>query len=300
MKKYNFVPGAQNPSEGEGNNPGDGLSPRAKRLAIIGVVGIVLVGGLYVYTTYFAEGPPPPPPPISMRERGAPRQPLTPPAVKQEDVRPPPATKRPLPEKKTVVKVAPPVVKVPTTEGARESPRPPEAPVEAEKPTPKPLVRVTKPAVTAQKEFSIQIASLVRERNVLSLKKRLEKLGYSPIVRKTTVSITRHRVYASEFTSREEAERLARRLNVDGFPSNLIEIEPGKFGLVIGSSFNLNKAIDMARSLEKKNYNPKIVSVATPTPVHQVRVGEYENRAEALEELEVLKGHGFSPIIVRR
>lgn len=299
MKKYNFVPGAQNPSEGEGNNPGDGLSPRAKRLAIIGVIGIVLLGGLYVYTTYFAGGPPPPPPPISMRERGAPRQPLTPPAVKEEDVRPPLPAKTPRPEKKTV-KVAPPVVKAPTTEGPRESPRPPEPPAEAEKPVPKPLAKVSKPVVTAKKEYSIQIASLVRQRNVHSLKKRLEKLGYSPIVRKTTVPITRHRVYASEFSSREEAERVARRLNVDGFPSNLVEVEPGKFGLEIGSSFNLNGAIDMARSLEKKNYDPKIVSVTTPTPVHQVRVGEYENRVEALKELEVLKGHGFSPIIVRR
>lgn len=308
MKKYNFVPGLQNPSEGGGNgDPAEGLSPRAKRLAIIGGIGIVLVGTAYVYTTYFVETIPPPQPPISLQKRGSPPQPLTPPAVKQEDVQPPLAVKTPLPERR--VEVTPPVPKDPTTEvsattakpteGPRESPRPPELPTTAETPPPQPVVKVTKPAVTAKREYSIQIASLVRERNVISLTKRLEKLGYHPIVRKTTVPLTRHRVYAGEFSTREEAERVARKLNVDGFPSNLVEIEPGKFGLEVGSSFNLNDAIDIARSLQKKEYNPKIVSVEIPTAVHQVRVGEYENRQEALKEIKILKEHGFKPLIVK-
>ncbi len=180
-----------------------------------------------------------------------------------------------------------------------EFPRPVEASPEAPKPTLKALAKVAKPGAKADKEYSIQVASLVRERNALSLKERLERLGYTPSIRKATARITRHRVYAGEFRSREEADGVARRLNVEGFPSNLVELELGKFGLEVGASFTLNGAIDMARNLQEKNYTPKIVSKATPTPVHQVRVGEFKSRTQAVRALEVLKTHGFKPLIIK-
>lgn len=103
-----------------------------------------------------------------------------------------------------------------------------------------------------------------------------------------------------EFVSHDEAERTARRLNVDGFPSNMVKGGDGKFRLEVGSYYNLNKAIDLAHTLQEKNYTPKVASKAVPTPVHQVRVGEYESRAEALKALEALKKQGFAPIIVKR
>ncbi len=55
----------------------------------------------------------------------------------------------------------------------------------------------------------------------------------------------------------------------------------------------------MARNLQEKNYTPKIVSKATPTPVHQVRVGEFKSRTQAVRALEVLKTHGFKPLIIK-
>ncbi len=85
---------------------------------------------------------------------------------------------------------------------------------------------------------------------------------------------------------------------MDGFSANLVELEDGKFGLDVGSSFRLNEAIDLARSLQTKNYTPRILSTAAPTSVHQVRIGEYENRSEAQEAFEALKKEGFTPLIV--
>ncbi len=167
-----------------------------------------------------------------------------------------------------------------------------------EEPAPKPMAKVPEPEVEREKQYSVQVATLVVERNARILKKRLEKLGYTPVIRMTTAPITRHRVYGGEFSSREEAERTARRLNVDGFSANLVELEDGKFGLDVGSSFRLNEAIDLARSLQTKNYTPRILSKATPTSVHVVRVGAYEYRSEAREVLEALKSQGFEPLIV--
>ncbi len=205
---------------------------------------------------------------------------------------PPTVTGRPKEE-------APPVVAGPP-KVPQASPKPPRVPPVAEKPAPKPMAKVTEPEIKREKRFSLQVATLVLKRNALALKTRLEQLGFRPIIRTTIAPITRHRVYAGEFRSREEAERTAHRLNVDGFPSNLVEIEGGTFRLEVGSSFHLNEAIDLARSLRKKNYTSKIDSETAPTPVHQVRIGEYENRAEAQKAVEALKKEGFTPLMVRQ
>ncbi|MFQ5846432.1 MAG: SPOR domain-containing protein [Candidatus Methylomirabilales bacterium] len=324
MKKYNFLEEPSDPSEPTGDSSGR-LSPQARRLLIIGVVGIIVAGGLYVYTTYFAATPPPPPPPIALRgrrvQRPKPPTRVTPPRLRRGPAKPPVPATAPQPAPKgtaaspqrgTLGQKAPGVAAPPQVPRARPkpapppivaekpAPKPPPAPVVAEKPTPKALATVTKPVIQKERRYTLQVASLVVKGNALSLMKRLKKLGYTPVIHKTTAPITRHRVYGGEFTSREEAEQAARSLNVDGFPSNLVKAEGGKFGLEVGSSFRLNEAIDLARSLQKKNYNPKIVSKATPTLLHQVWVGKFENRREALKALEGLKRHGFTPLVVKR
>ena len=182
----------------------------------------------------------------------------------------------------------------------RESPKPASPPSKMEKPAPKRSAKAPEPKVKPEKRYRVQVASLVIERNALSLKNHLEKLGYTPLIRRTTAPIARHRVYVGEFGSREEAERTARRLNIDGFSSNLVESEDGMFRLEVGSYYNLNKAIDLAHTLQEKKYTPKIDSKAVPTPVHQVRVGKFGSRAEALKALEALKRQGFTPLIVRQ
>lgn len=156
----------------------------------------------------------------------------------------------------------------------------------------------TQPKVTSEGRYSIEVASLVLEENARSLKQRLEKLGYAPDVRKTTSRITHHQVYVGEFSSREDAERTAGQLNVDGFPSTVVALKGDKLALRAGSFLRLNEAIDLAHNLQTKNYTTKIVSEPVPTPVHQVRVGKYENRTEALTALEALKREGFAPLIV--
>lgn len=367
MKKYNFVnEPPDDPFEVDGG-PGGGLSPAAKRLLIIGIVGIVLGGGLYVYLTYFAEAPGVPGRPLAVREKPIQRpvapppstqpqarpepfrpaqvreEPLTSPQVRQEPLKPsvqPPVAKQeaqgPPPVQAKAEKSTSPVqppqeataqtgdqgVKPPReTQAKTEKPTPlahakvekafPQQGARAEKPSPEPQAKVEKPAPqamakvpttpgTVERQYAIQVASLVREQNALSLQKRLEKMGYTPDVRKVTARITQHRVYVGEFNSREEAGRTARQLNVDGFPSNVVAIKGGKFALEAGSFLRLNEAIDLARNLQTKNYTAKIVSDPVPTAVHQVRVGKYGNRAEALKALDSLKRKGFEPLVVTR
>ena len=169
-----------------------------------------------------------------------------------------------------------------------------------EKPPPKLMAKTTEPEVTQDGRYTLQVASLVLKRNALALKTRLERLGFHPIVRLTTTPISRHQVYGGQFSSRKEAEMFAERLSRDGFPAKLVELDDGRVGLEVESYFTLNEAIDLAHRLQEQDYTPKIVSRAVPTPVHQVRVGRYHSRADALEALEQLKREGLTPIIVRQ
>lgn len=169
-----------------------------------------------------------------------------------------------------------------------------------EQPTPKPKTEVPEHAEKRERGYAIQVASLVLEQNALALKARLEKLGFRPMIRTTTARITHHRVYAGEFSSREEATKRGQRLRRDGFPVKEVEIEGGKIGLEVGSSVRLNEAITLTQRLKKMQYTAKVVSGTAPTRVHQVRVGKYPSRAEALRVVQALKREGFEPLVVRQ
>lgn len=167
-----------------------------------------------------------------------------------------------------------------------------------EKSSSKRTAKAREPEVKAGKRYTILVASLVDKGNALSVKKRLEGLGYSPAIHMTTAPVTRHRVYAGEFRSRVEAEGIARRLNVDGFASNLVEIEGKKYRLEVGWYLNLDEARNLAENLKEKKYSPRIISKAAPTPMHQVHIGGYPNRAQALRVFQALKRKGLAPRIV--
>lgn len=169
-----------------------------------------------------------------------------------------------------------------------------------EEPIPKPQTEVSAPQDKPGRGYTIQVASLVREDNTRALKARLEKLGFHPMIHLTMARITHHRVYTGQFSSHAEAELTAKRLRGDGYQASLVELEDRTFSLEVGSTFRRDEAVNMTRKLQQKGYSPKIVSKTIPTQVHQVRVGEYQNRAEARKALEVLQQHGFTPLLVRR
>jgi len=88
MKKYNFATESSEDPEEPPRGSSGSLSPQARRLLILGVVGIVLSGALYVYMTYFGQSPPAPRGPVTLRERAVP--PAPPPAGRPAP--PPPAS----------------------------------------------------------------------------------------------------------------------------------------------------------------------------------------------------------------
>jgi cell division septation protein DedD len=135
------------------------------------------------------------------------------------------------------------------------------------------------------------------EQNAENLKQKLDAIGFPAMIRKGVGYMNRHIVTAGDPTGKREAEDLSRRLNVDGFPSQIISVE-GKYVPQIGAFVNLDEAIDLAREMQKKNYRPKITSKPATAVLYQVRTGKFDTRADAMKRGEELKAKGFNAWVV--
>jgi cell division protein FtsN len=138
---------------------------------------------------------------------------------------------------------------------------------------------------------------MAQPENAEKLRQKLEAMGYQTVVRKGSGSANRHVVTVGEPTGKTEAEEMSRRLNVDGFPSQLVTAE-GKYTLQVGTFANLDEAIDVARELQKKNYRPKITSKPAAAVLYHVRHGQFDTRAAAMKRVEELKAKGFNALVV--
>lgn len=246
-----------------------GQAGGVRRILIILGIGVILVGGWYLaQPLFFAPSPPP----------QAPVRPVT----------PAPPAKAPAPA--APAKEAAPAPAAPSKETA---------PGKAAVAPPAPGKAEAKPAAkAAPTSYGLQIGAMVMEENAAALKRKLDAGGFPAVIRKGTAYVTKQIVTVGEPSGKREAEDLSRRLNVDGFPSQLLAVG-GKYTPQIGAFFNLDEAIDLARELQKKNYPPKITSKPTTTVVYQVRHGKFDSRAAAVRRGEELKGKGFSFLVVR-
>ncbi len=291
---------------------------RMPRWAIFTLIGALLVGGAYLANVLFFSAPPPPaiptrpvapvppapaPAPAPQAKAAAPAPPAAvskpPEATKAEAKAAPPQSSAP--SKAAPTKAAPPVTP-PPEEPAPAKVAKPTAPAPAGKAAPAPSSKPEKSvsvkgAPSVAKGFSVQVGAMAQAANAENLKRKLDEMGFQAVVRKGSGFANRHVVTVGEPSGKREAEDLARRLNVEGFPSELITVE-GKYTPQVGTFVNLDEAIDLARDLQKKNFRPKITSKPATTVLYQVRHGQFETRAAATKRGEELKAKGFNAWVV--
>lgn len=254
------------------------LTPQAKRLIILGLVGIVLVGGGFVVNNYFlAPEPPPPPPPIRSGLPPPPRPPAATPAPA------PQATPAPAPRPQAAVP-SPGLGTPPTPMAPPASPSPP-------KPT---------MAAPAAGSYGLQVGAFAVKTNAEKLQKRLEEKGYAVTVRQASPRLPRHRVLVGDYTAQADAQ--AQREKVVAAGAKGAKVAPaggGKYAVEAGAFRELDAAIDLARELQKSGMASRIDSRPTAMGLYQVRVGAYASQQEARGQVEALRKEGLSPIVVK-
>ncbi len=303
-------------SEEEGNEvrPPEkhgGQTGGVRGILIIVGIGVILIGGWYLAQSLFFAPPPPsagparpvtPAPPMKASEPVAPTKestltpavPTKPLTTEEAKLTPPaPPTKVASPASPAKEPVSKKVAVAPRTSERVLAPEKTASPAKAE------AKAVERPAPkAAPTNFSLQIGAMVVEENAEALKRKLDGSGFPAVIRKGEAYVTKQIVTVGEPIGRREAEELSRRLNVDGFPSQLLTVGD-KYTPQIGTFFNLDDAIDLARELQKKKYPPKIIAKPATTVVYQVRHGKFDSRAAAVRRGEELKGKGFSFLVVR-
>ena len=287
--------------------PEDG-GGRGRRPLILAGIGIVLIGVLYLANSLFLSPAPPVPATV--------RQTVPAPAASV------PGPKPPAPSKEAVVAPAPPASpSKPEAKVAPPAPAPPvkaaSGPLPAAKPVPSAKAaseqtqsaKMPTSAPKAEEKaprkiapapaggFSVQVGAMAMEQNAEDLKQKLDGMGFPAVIRKGAGFVNRQVVTVGEPSGKREAEEMVRRLNVDGFPSQLITVE-GKYTPQVGAFVTLDEAIDLARELQKKNYRPKITSKPATTSLFQVRHGQYDTRAAAMKRGEELRAKGFNAWVV--
>jgi cell division septation protein DedD len=298
---------------------------RMRRPLIFALIGVLLIGGAYLANVLFFSAPPAPtiparpavpvppaaaPTPAPQTKAPAPAAPAGVPKQPEAKAETKAAPSQPsAPSKAAPAKAFPPVKTSPAptapskaTPPATLAPAGKAAPAQAGKATPGPIVKAEKQApakgaVSSAKGFSVQIGAMAQEANAETLKQKLDAMGFQAVVRKGSGFANSHVVTVGDPTGKREAEELARRLNVEGFPSQLLPVE-GKYAPQVGSFVNLDEAIDVARELQKKNYRPKITSKPATTVLYQVRHGQFDTRAAAMKRGEELKAKGFNAWVV--
>lgn len=262
------------------------LTPQAKRLIILGLFGIVLVGGAIVVNNYLlAPAPPPPAPPV---------RPVLPPPPRPLAAAPTPAP-TPAPAPQAAPEPAPrPQAAVPSP-GLGTPPTPaPMAPAAPPAP-PKPSV-----AAPAPGRYALQVGAFAVKTNAEKLQKRLEEKGYAVTVRQASPRLPRHRVLVGEYTAQADAEGQREKVVAAGVKgAKVVPTGGGKFTVEAGTFRELDAAIDLARELQRSGMASRIDSRPTATGLYLVRVGAYPSRPEAQAQVEALRKVGLSPIVVK-
>lgn len=252
------------------------LTPQAKRLIILGLFGIVLVGGAIVVNNYLlAPAPPPPAPPV---------RPVLPPPPRPPAATPAPA---PVPAPAPQAAVPSPGLGTPPTPAPMAPPAPP-AP-------PKPSV-----AAPAPGSYALQVGAFAVKTNAEKLQKRLEEKGYAVAVRQASPRLPRHRVLVGEYTAQADAEGQREKVVAAGVKgAKVVPTGGGKFTVEAGTFRELDAAIDLARELQRSGMASRIDSRPTATGLYLVRVGAYPSRPEAHAQVETLRKEGLSPVVVK-
>ena len=295
---------------------GGGGEARSKsRRPLILLLALVLIAGAYLAYTLFLQAPQPPPAPVVARP-AAPASPAVPSPAPAPTPAPAPPAKSPVaaPTPTPSPAPAPPPASAPMAPSKPELPAapvaPPTPPAKAPAVSASGKAEPTKPAAPAKKApaaepkpaenvaapkgtFSLQVGAMVMRENAEVLKRKFDQNGYPATIREGKANVSKHVVTVGDPGTKAEAEELARRLSVDGFPSQIVSVS-GKYTPQVGAFFNQDEAIDLAQDLQKKNFAPKITARPTNTVVYQVRHGRFSSRSDAAKRGEELKAKGYT------
>ena len=155
------------------------------------------------------------------------------------------------------------------------------------------------PPESAGDHYLIQVCSCVLKNNAEMAFRRLDYLGFSPIMKETIGRTKMHNIY-TDHLQRGEANRLMDQIKGQGFEPVLLSDSDGKYRLRIASCLYKESAQKILKKLTRLGYQVNIHKETTATKMYSVLLGQYRNMDEAENTRLELKSNGFQSPILKR
>ena len=275
--------------------PGDkGSRKTPSPFVVIGGALIIIIGLLYGALTYLKRDKPPLPVVLS-----------TPPV--SVEVEPPNPVPIPPPEQETVESTVPSQDQAiaETTMPASTDSVMPEPPTVALEETASVITEITpepEPAPVSETgdfPYSIQVGALILDSSVAELEKKLQGLGYVPVLKKGSTTAMMNKLTVGPFGNVGEARTALSRLKEAGVESNLRRRDDGGAIINAGSYLLEENANSVMKKIRSLGYPVKLLKREATLPMTFVRVGQYPDLEEANRANEELKSRGLDGIVVK-
>jgi len=202
---------------------------------------------------------------------------------------------------KVVEKAAPPATpparpKEKVAAPVKSAPRPPVVPSKKAAKD----IKITKGTVpVSAKGYYLQVGVYIFKGNLKSPAKKIELLGYSPLVKQGRKVIKMNRLLVGEWGDFLIAEDLVNKLRKSGFTAELIS-KNERFSALIGSFYYKHMADKKKTLLRKKGFDARIEKTPINMKVHHLLVGPYNTPQEADTVLSSLKSKGLKAVIIHK
>ncbi|MDH3973960.1 MAG: SPOR domain-containing protein [Deltaproteobacteria bacterium] len=217
---------------------------------------------------------------------------------------PPVKPAEPVKKEEPAVK-APPVPRKEVTAPPKPAPKP-----KAKPKPPKPVVRPSKKAgkdikiargtvPVSAKGYYLQAGVYIFKGNLKAPRKKIESLGYTPLVKQGRKVIKMNRLLVGTWGDFLIAEDLVLKLRKSGFSAELIS-KNERFAALIGSFYYKHMADKKKNLLRKKGFAARIEKTPINMKVHHLLVGPYKTPEEADTVLDSLKRKGLKAVIIQK
>ena len=157
---------------------------------------------------------------------------------------------------------------------------------------------VKAPLPVSKKGYYIQAGAFIFKDNLNVPRKKIESLGFKPMIKTGTKLVGMHRLLVGEWGDFLIAEDIAAKLKRLGYKAELTSKDE-RFCVLIGSYYYRQEAVKRGKALKAKGFNSRIEKKRISMKINYLLLGPYATSEKAAEINEVLNTKGLKTVIIQ-
>jgi cell division protein FtsN len=159
----------------------------------------------------------------------------------------------------------------------------------------------TVPQLTeAQSEFFIQVGAFSVKANADRTIKKLMSGGFSPLVQTRTTRSSMYTVFIGGFGDKKSPQNMISELRNKGLAPKLKKNSNGSYSIVLGTQKSKEKAEALKQKFAQQGIFTSLKQMKIDMRMFVVRIGGFENSANALQGQKKLENLGYKGTLIRK